>query len=226
MQTIFKYILTAIFCIAITFYSAAQQSDIGGIGTIGLSKDFGRYWEAKIEQEVRFKQSYQSFDRLLTGIIVDFSILPKILKAGIEYDFLYQNKDVNFELKHRGSLALSTQIKIFDFDLNFRTRYQSTWQDELRGNYKYNPKSVWRNKLECTYSIFGSPIKPSASVELFCPTNGKKGFYMDSYRIKIAAKYKYSMHQSIEAFLRYDAELQQINPESILYTGIGWNYKL
>lgn len=221
-----RILLAAFFLFTLSSHSAAQLTDAGGIGSISLSKDYGRYWDAKVEQELRFNQSYLRFDRSLTAVMIEYSILPKLLKAGVEYDFVYQKQNEVFEFRHRASLALATQFKLSAFEVNYRTRYQSTWRDELRGDYNYNPKYVWRNKLECTYNIFGSPIKPSLSAEVFCPTNGAKGFYMDSYRLKLAAKYKYSAHQSIEAFVRYDAEIQQAAPTSILYTGIGWNYKL
>ncbi len=222
----FRILLIAFFCIALFENSTAQRYDAGGIGSISLSKNFGRYWDAKVEQELRFNQSFLSFDRSLTAVMVDYSLLPKLLKAGIEYNFLYQKQNEIFEYRHRASLALTTQFKLSDLDLNLRSRFQSTWRDELRGDYKFNPKYVWRNKLECTYNIFGSPIKPSASAEVFFPINGINGFYLDSYRLKLAAKYKYSAHQSIETFIRYDSEIQQVAPKSILYFGLSWNYKM
>lgn len=226
MQKLIRNLLLAFYCIALPTHSAAQLTDAGGIGTVSVSKGLGRYWDVKAEQELRFNQSYLSFDRSLTALTVDYSLLPKILKAGVEYDLVYQKQTDIFEFRHRASLGLSTQFEVSTFDINIRTRYQSTWRDNNRGDYNYNPKNVWRNKVECTYNIFGSPVKPSVSAELFCPLNGSKGFHMDSYRLKLAARYKYSPHQSIEAFVRYDAEIQQAAPKTILYTGLGWNYKL
>lgn len=226
MQKNIRILLLAFCCIALPVRSTAQLTDAGGIGTISVSKGLGRYWDVKAEQELRFNQSYQSFDRSLTALMVDYTLLPKILKAGLEYDFIYQKQTDIFEFRHRASLALSTQFKVSAFDINLRTRYQATWRDNNRGDYNYNPRNVWRNKVECTYNIFGSPVKPSVSAELFCPLNGSKGFHMDSYRLKLAVRYKYSAHQSIEAFIRYDAEIQKATPNTILYTGLGWNYKL
>jgi hypothetical protein len=121
---------------------------------------------------------------------------------------------------------LSTEKGINRFDLGFRTKVQATWRDELRGSYKYNPKYVWRNKLGLDYDIFGLPLKPFISAELFCPLNGAKGFFLDGYRTTLGVKYKISKHHSVELEMLYDQEVQQANPKGIVYGVVGWNYKL
>lgn len=203
----------------------SQRSDAGAIGSIRVSKDVGRNWDFQVEQELRFNQLLSVLDRSLTSLSVDYAIVPKLLKAGLSYDFIYQNKESEFEYRHRGSLLLNAEVKSGLFDFNVRTLIQSTWRDEQRGSYNFNPKYVWRNKIECTYNIFGSPLKPSFSTEIFSPINGAHGFYADAYRLKLGLKYRYSQRQSIDAFIRYDQEIQQANPESLLYLGVGWNYK-
>jgi hypothetical protein len=203
-----------------------QTSDAGGIGAISVSKDFGRFVTASASQELRFNQNYTNFDRSLTSVGLDYTILSKLLKAEAEYDFICQNQIGYFEIRHRVALGLSATAKSYSFYFKLRTKLQSTFRDETRGDYKFNPKYVWRNKFECSYTIFGSPVKPFASAEVFCPLNSVHGFFMDGYRATAGVKYRTSAHVTWEFLLRCDQEIQQANPKRIFYTGVGWNYDL
>ncbi|MEI7501678.1 MAG: DUF2490 domain-containing protein [Paludibacter sp.] len=204
----------------------AQTSDIGAIGSFSMTKDFGDKWDAKVEQEFRFNNNLVMFDRSLTSVGLNYTIIRKILKAEVDYDFIYQRQVDYFEIRQRSSAALATQFKINSFDFEFRTRVQAIWRDESRGDYKFNPKYVWRNKLECTYTIFGSPVKPFISTEIFCPINSVHGFFMDGFRGTMGVKYRMSLHTSTMFFVRYDQDIQQANPKSVFYGGFGWNYRL
>lgn len=204
----------------------SQISDIGGIGSVNLSADIGPSLNASLSQEVRFNQNFSNFDRAVTTLGVDYTLIRKLLKVGVDYDFMCYNQINFFEIRHRASLALEGQQKLDDFGFKLRTKMQSTWRDETLGDYKFNPKYVWRNKLECTYSIFGSPVKPFLSGEIFCPLNSPHGFFMNGYRIIGGAKYRTSERTTLEFLLRYDQDIQQANPKSILYGGFGWYYTL
>jgi len=203
-----------------------QTKDIGAIGSFSLSKDFGRIWSVKMEQELRFNKRLTTYDRSLTSIAVDYSFFRKAMKASLDYDFIHQRQNEIFEFRQRSSFSLSAKYDIDAFEFEFRTRGQSTWRDEKRGDYKFNPKYVWRNKLECAYKIFGSPVKPFISSEIFCPLNSVHGFFMDGYRFTLGAKYRINIRTSMSFLVRYDQDVQQANPKGILYGGLGWNYKL
>ncbi len=226
MAKIFPILLLISIGLILPDFLFAQNSDHGGIGSLSLSTDLGRSWDAKLEQELRLNQNFRTLDRSLTSIGVDYTIIKKLLKASLDYNFIYQRQNEYYEIRHRSSVALASQLSIGSFDLELRTKGQATWRDESRGDYQFNPKYVWRNKLECAYSIFGSPFKPFLSGEIFCPLNSENGFYMDGYRVIIGGKYKLSKHTALEVFLRYDQDIQQTNPQNIMYGGIGWNYKL
>lgn len=226
MRKTVRIIVFAFLVWAYPCFLTAQTSDAGAIGSLSLSKDLGRRIGATVEQEFRFNQNVSSFDRSMTTVGVDYTLIKKLLKAEVNYDFIYQRQDTYFELRHRGSASLSAQMKSNSFGFKLRTRAQSTWRDESRGDYKFNPKYVWRNKLECEYTIFGSPVKPFVSGEVFCPLNGGSGFFMDGYRAVVGAKYRLSSHTALEFMLRYDQEVQVANPKNILYGGVGWSYKL
>lgn len=204
----------------------AQTPDIGAIGSLSLSKDFGRVWSAKMEQELRFNQHLTSYDRSLTSIAVDYSFFRKAMKASLDYDFIHQRQNEIFEFRQRTSFSLSAKYDINAFEFELRTRGQATWRDENKADYRFNPKYAWRNKLECSYKIFGSALKPFISGEIFCPLNSVHGFFMDGFRVTTGAKYRINLRSSMSIYVRYDQDVQQANPKSIIYGGIGWNYKL
>lgn len=219
----FLFLLITLFA---SVFMYAQTSDAGAIGSVDISTDIGPLMSANVSQEIRFNQNLTSFDRSMTSLGLDYSLIRKVLKAELGYDFIYQNQINLYEFRHRASFALAAQYKLDSYSFQLKTKAQSTWRDESRGDYKFNPKYVWRNKLECTYTIFGSPVKPFVSGEVFCPLNGGNGFYMNGYRAIMGAKYRTSAHTTLEFMIRYDQDIQQSNPKSIVYGGFGWNYTL
>lgn len=204
----------------------AQLSDVGTLGSVSLSKDLNRYMGVTVEQELRFDQLSTLLNRSATSIGADISLIRRFLRAQFDYDLLYRrNKDTNYEFRHRSSIGLLAQYKYNRLNFRLRSRMQATFRDENRGNYKFNPVYVWRNRFELRYDIFGSPLTPYLYGEMFCPVNSRYGFFMDGYRISFGTKYKVSKRSDIDFQLRFDQEIQQPDPEKILYCCVGWNYK-
>lgn len=205
----------------------AQLSDIGTLGSISFSKEINRYIGTTIEQELRFDQLSTSLNRSATSIGADVTLIRRFLRAQFDYDLLCRvNNQINYEFRHRSSVGLLAQYKYNRFNYRLRTRMQATFKDETRGDYKFNPSYVWRNKLELRYDVFGSPFTPYLYGEMFCPVNSKHGFFMDGYRLSFGTKYKVSKRNVVDFQLRFDQEIQQADPRNILYCCVGWNYKL
>lgn len=219
------YILlfVAFSCIFSTKLSA-QLNDGGGIVSASLSRDFGRFASAELEQELRFDNRFTELDRSATSVGFGYTFFRDMLKASAGYDLLYRKEENYYEFRHRFALSLTGEYAYYDFDFKLRTRMQATYRDEDYGDYKFNPKYVWRNKLEVAYNIFGSQWKPYIAGEIFCPTNHQLGFHADEYRLIAGVKYRYSRRVSLNAQVRFDQEIQQANPQNILYVGFGWNY--
>lgn len=226
MSKYFKIFLLSLTGLVGSLSLVAQTSDFGTIGSVAISKDLGRFWSAKAEQELRFNQNSTLYNRSMTTIGVDYAILKKVLKAGFDYDFMHLNRLEYFEFRHRVSTSLSAKLDMHSWGLEWRTKGQATLRDETRGDYNYNPKYVWRNQIEFNYSIFGSPFKPYVSAEIFCPLQSKHGFYIDGLRAVLGLKFRVSQRNSLDFKLRFDQDLQQANPQSMLYGVVGWNYKL
>ena len=219
------FFVLCLYCLVPT-YVASQINDVGAITSLGISKDFGKNSSIKLEQDFRFDQNLSSFNRAKTTVGLNYSLFRKLLIAEFDYNFMYLKSNDIYEYRHRLSVGLSTESGINRFDLGFRTKVQSTWRDELRGSYNFNPKYVWRNKFGLDYDILGLPLKRLSSVEIFCPLNGSRGCYLDGYRTAIGVKYKLSKHHAVEFNLQYDQEVQQANPRGIIYAVAGWSYKL
>ena len=203
---------------------SAQLTDAGGIGAINLSGNllYGLDWG--FSQELRFNNPFSALDRSAPSVDLEYTLIRKVLKADVGYDFLYYNQTTWFEPRHRVAFALSLQQKVDPFALKLRSKIQSTWRDESRGDYKFNPKYVWRNKLEAVYTIFGSPVKPYLSEEIMCPLNTTRGFLLDMFRTEGGVRYRISESTTWQFFLRYDQEVQVKSPKAVLYGGVGWNY--
>lgn len=218
--------ISVLVCLS-TVSLCAQLSDVGTLASISLSKDLNRYMGATVEQELRFDQLSTSLNRSATSIGADISLIRRILRAQFDCDLLYRkNKDTSYEFRHRSSIGLLAQYKYNSLNYRLRTRMQATLRDENRGDYKFNPVYVWRNRFELRYDIFGSPFTPYLYGEMFCPVNTSYGFFMDGYRISFGTKYKVSKRSDIDFQLRFDQKIQHPDPENILYCCVGWNYNL
>lgn len=221
-----KSLFIALLLTIVPAFVQAQLNDAGYLASIGVSKSIGQELNLQLNQEFRGNNRFATFDRSLTGITIGYKHPAFFLKTALGYDLIYQNSSAGFQFRHRISGSLSADHAISRFSIEVRSRMQATWHNTHTASYNYNPRFVWRNKLEVSYDIFGSPLKPYLSGELLTPLNGKNGFYLNGYRLVAGAKYRYSKRETINAFLRFDQEVQQANSQNILYVGIGWNYRL
>ena len=203
----------------------SQLNDAGLITGISASKSLGRSFSLKAEQEFRLNNRIAAFDRSLTGISVDYRIIKSYLKVGVDYNLIYQKNTTYYTFRHRSSAWVTGSYQFRRFEFDVRSRVQSTWRDNARGEYKINPKLVWRNKLEIAYDIFGSPVKPYVSGEIILPINDRNPLYLNAYRLVAGAKYRYSQHETVEVFARFDQDVQQSDAQNIFYLGAGWNYR-
>ena len=211
----------------IPFVAVAQLQQTGGIASFSLSKEFGKRFEISAEQELRLDRNFTSINRSSTSVGAEYVVVKGLLRVQAAYDLHYRrNNDEYYEFRHRASAGLVLQQDAGRFSFRWRTRGQLTYRDENQGDYSYNPKYVWRNRLQCNYDIPRSAFRPYVSVEVFCPINSKNGFFMDSYRLIAGTRYRVSRQHSLDFQLRFDQDIQQKNPVNILYLGVGWSYAL
>ncbi len=205
---------------------AAQIRDVGALGSVELTKALNKKAEVTIGEELRFNEQVSNLNRSKTWIEMDYVLLKRLLSANLEYNLLYYDKNNIYETRHRVALGVTLQERRLPVRLKLRSKVQSTWRDESRGDYSYNPRIMWRNKITVDHNFKSVSLRPYVSGEIYTPLNGKKTMYLTDVRAAAGVKYRTSKVSTLDFFVRYDQEIQQKNPITIFYGGIGWNYSL
>ena len=200
-----------------------RETDVGGIFSVQLNKDLTRRLETSFEGEVRLLSNNIGFDRLTSSIGIDYKIV-KGLKAGVFYNYMYvYNNDFRYESRHRYYANLSYKHEINrKLTLAWRTRFQGTYRDENRGNYKTNPKYVLRNRLEAEYNILGTRWKPYLSAETTNSLNDPLGNEIYKLRFQGGTSYRLDRTTYLDFYLRADEYFVFPDPRVI---SIGISYK-
>ena len=210
----------------------AAQSDketlLGTALTLDVQKDLARNLSGALEEEVRLVNNSIGFDRTVTTLGLDYSLLEQKLKVGASYAFIrLYNSDNLFESRHRYYLNVSYKETIEPFTFSWRGRLQATSRDETRDSYKINPKYVMKNKLEVAYTVFGSPWKPYISCDFSTMLNDPaiEGFELTRIRFVGGTTWRMNRTTYLDFFLRYDREMDWRDP-NVLSLGICYKVKL
>ncbi|MDR1683797.1 MAG: DUF2490 domain-containing protein [Candidatus Symbiothrix sp.] len=208
--------------------SLLAQSPVryGGSLSGSVEKSLNRFFDLKVEDEVRFLDNSIGFERNITTLGLDYSLLNRKLKIGTYYAFLYlYNNDRLFEARHRYYFNLSYKESIDQWTFSWRGRWQFTHRDENHDEYKINPKQVLKNKFQIEYSILGKPWEPFISCDLYNDLNNPKGNYLTRIRYQGGATWRLNQTDYMDFFARYDHYLDAREP-AILSFGLGWRLKL
>lgn len=203
----------------------SQSTDYGSLSSLSLSKGLTPQMAVKLEQELRFTESMQVLDRSLSTLSMDYILFRKILKAEFYYDYLSQHQKFNYNINHRASAALITKLKIDAVDFELRLREQSTWRDPNGIDFKKQPNSVLRTRIECVYSSLKSSVKPYFSSEMTSPLDGDV-YSLNGLRTITGAKCSVSTHSTVVLYMCCDQVVRKIDPINVFYGGVGWNYKM
>ena len=212
------------FCV---FAQFERETDFGAILAVELEKDLYRNFSLSFEEEVRLgTSSTKAFERNMATIGVDYSFLDKRFKVGLAYCniHLYNSKHY-FENRHRYHASLSYKQPIGDFTLSWRGRFQGTYRNENRGEYKINPKYILRNKIDLEYKIFGSPWRPSVSVDFSNTTNDPTGNYFYRIRYQGGVNWRINRTESMDFFLRFDQYIADEDPH-VMAVGVSFKKRL
>ncbi|MDR3236163.1 MAG: DUF2490 domain-containing protein [Prevotellaceae bacterium] len=161
-----KYLLFVLLLPVCAWAQSEKETDVGAFLALEFEKDLSRFFSLSMEEEIRFVSNNTGFDRSVTSVGVDYSLFDKRVKLGGYYAFMYlYNNDYWYEPRHRFYVNVSYKESVGRYTLSWRGRLQSTYRDEDRGEYKINPKGVWKNKFEVDYALWGLPWKPFVSCE-------------------------------------------------------------
>jgi len=111
------------------------------------------------------------------------------------------------------------------WDFGGRLRLQSTWRDESRGSYRYNPKLYLRGRLSTAYAMPDRPWEFGAHAEYFYRLNDPRGAFVDEMRYTVEVTRILDRRQSLTLYLKYFHELQVSSPLRMLTLGLRYDFE-
>ena len=206
-----------------------QEMDFGASLAFELQKQLRDKLSLSLEEELRLATNNTGFERNMLSVGLDYQLLVDRLKVGAYYChiYLYNNKQY-YENRHRYYLSLSYKQPLDEyFTLSWRGRFQGTYRDENRGEYRINPKYVLRNKVDLEYRIFGSPWKPSVSVDFSNSMNDPTGNELYRIRYQAGVNWRLNRTDSMDFFLRMDHYLVNVDDDpNVLSIGVSYKIKI
>ena len=204
----------------------SQSTDFGGILEIDFEKKLKKSFEISFEEEIKFDHCLTQYDRFKSVVNANYILLNKHIKAGISFEYIYKMNDEKiFQNRYRINANIGYYEKIKQFRFNYRIKFQNTFKDELRGEYRVNPEMYLRNRIELGYSFIKKPVKLALSTEFFLRVNNPGQNIIDNVRTVLSADYRLKKQHTLTFFIRADNEIQVNNPENIYYLGIIYKLK-
>lgn len=219
--------LLLLFALPLGLAAQDRDTDLGASFSFEVQKELSRKFTLSFEEEIRLVTNDTGFDRNALTAGLTYFFLDKRMKLGAAYCYLYMYNDKHYyEHRHRYYATLSYKQPLGSFDLSWRGRFQGTYRDENRGEYRVNPKYILRNRLELEYTIFGSPWKPFISAEGACTTNDPRG--NEFYRIRYLAGVNWRLNRTdyVGFNLRFDQYFQTSDDPNLIGIGISYWIKL
>jgi len=222
--------------LSVPVYAGAQQHDFGGelAATVGFKP--WRGGSLTVGEKVRFIDGCTRFSQSKTSLVVQHSLLRSELKrydlrwrVGGGYTFIDRLSDAYsnpyYEYQHRLMLQSTLAWRYGLWRFAGRLRAQSTFRDEQRGDYRYNPKIALRARLSATYAFPDRPWKLGANSELFYRANDPRGAFVDEWRTTVEATYLFDRSSSLTLYGKYFHELQVDNPLRMFCLGLRYDFE-
>lgn len=206
----------------------AQEDDFGAIISGEVNMPLIRRWDASFEQEFIFSNNASDFNRSKSTLGVDYSLIKKKLKAGFAYSLIRKEEDYSFfETRHRFAVTLNYKEEVKrNWTVAFRSRFQSTSRDESRGDYRINPKTYWRNRIQVRYQMPRLPLRPELSCEMFYPLNRETANLIDAWRVTAGMEYQWNKRNAVSLYYRFDREQNVPNPPRTYSVGVGYVFSM
>ena len=186
---------------------AGQTFETGGVVGAEYEMKILKGWHWGAEAEVRFDQNFTHFDRFKVGVGTDYAFWQKRIKIGVGYSYLNYHKEDYFESRHRITGSLTLAEKFGNWKLAYRASFQSTFRDNRRGDYTFNPKTYMRNRLTVSYKVTGKPVKIYASEEFWWRLYHPEKRIIDDLRTVVGVEYSINKHHTLDFFIRSQNEV-------------------
>ncbi|MDR0505944.1 MAG: DUF2490 domain-containing protein [Dysgonamonadaceae bacterium] len=218
-----KYAILLLLMALPLFAQPKKETNLGTSLSLNFEKKINRKLDLELGEEVRLINNNAGFDRCISIAGLDYFLLQE-MKIGAYYSFIYQyNNDFLYEARHRFYVNISYKKTFEPFVFSWRGRFQTTYRDENRGEYRVNPKYAVKNKFEVAYLIWGSPWKPFLSCDFSTDLNDPetKG-RISKIRCEGGVNWRYDRTTYFDFFLRFDSRTPLKNANVL---SIGANYR-
>lgn len=214
--------------------SLPKTGDDFGIWTdIAVEKALSKKASVELEAEYRSEDKMKQNSRWAMGVSGEYKI-TKWLKADVGYTFIYKhnekytyhydapnkpnyskpNKYAEFwGTRHRVNVALTGSLKLSDWKLSLRERWQYTYRPEKtieqrydfdkdkmdgkRKTYKAKSKNQLRSRLQVVYSKKELNIEPYANVELY------NAWSLEKVRYTVGLNWDFIKRNTLGVYYRY-----------------------
>ncbi len=203
----------------------AQTFETGGVFGVEYELKVLKGWHITFDGELRLDHDFTHYDRAKIGVGTDYTFWKKRIKIGAAYNFLnYHDRDDQlFDNRHRVKAFLTVAPKFGDWKIAYRAMVQSTFRDERRGDYGFNPKTYMRNRLQVSWSVPRQPVRLYMSEEFWWRLYKPGNNIIDHLRSTAGVVYEINKHHALDFFLRFDHEVQVRNPEQTLSVGVSYS---
>lgn len=220
---------------------------VPSIGVQGQEYDFATEWAATLSvkpwkgggvafgEKVRLTDNSTAYRQSKTSVVLSQSLLKRQLdlydlrlRFGAGYTFINRlNTGSNpyYENQHRLMLQGLLAWRYGSWRIASRIRLQATFRDELRGDYRYNPKLALRERLTVAYETPGRPWKFSLHNEGFCRLNDPRGTFADEWRCTAEASRILDRHSTLSFYAKYFHELQVADPLRMFCLGVRYDFE-
>ncbi|MBQ6770605.1 MAG: DUF2490 domain-containing protein [Bacteroidales bacterium] len=208
------------------FAQSGRTTDFGGIASAELEVGLPSRFALTVEEELRFYQNCTQFNRWLTSVGVEHSLMANRMKVGLNADYIRRHNDEGYyENRWRTGLYVTYSETFRHFKFGIRSKLLFTFYDERTGEHRVNPKLYWRNRLQASYQQPNSRFKYSLSAELFWLTNDPKGRIVDNLRTVASVEYRLTRRHYLSLFARMDNDLQVKEPVDRFWLGLTFEGK-
>ena len=222
-----RQVIWLCFSVCVCGCASAQTFTMGGVIGADYELKILKGWHFTVEGDLRFDNWYTHYNRAKIGAGTDYTFWKKRMKVGVEYSFLsyHDREDQLFDNRHRIKGFISIAPKFGNWKVGWRCMAQTTFRDEHRGSYNFNPKTYLRNRLSVAWSIPQTALKLHCSEEFWWRLYKPGDNIIDQLRSIVGLQYNINKRHALDFFVRCDNEIQVKNPENVLYLGISYSFK-
>lgn len=211
-----------------TDYGAILQTEY----QIGIEKYLGLPLrndkiDITVKEDLRFEDNVSKYSRSKTTLGIDYRFVRWGLKIGVGFDYInrYTEKFI-YRNRYRYFINVSYKYDLKNFELGYRTRFITMYNDENTGYYNYEAHYYWRNRLSVSYHHSFSRFKYTLSGETYSFFDRDRTLQLEELMFEGDVEYRLTRRQYLSAFVRdYKAIYIESDKIRTVYFGIGWRYK-